>query len=110
MALTVWLILDYIIDEVSDLIIPQEKLVLFEMLKLILVDNLCYGFLVPLALLLNTRKVFPELWSDKGQAKSGFYMTEREKIPRQPTAVYTETVENQLNRKKGKLIYVESAV
>ena len=109
-AVSAWLLLDYIIGEFSDLIIPQEKLILFEMLKLIFVDNLCYGFFVPLALLLNSRKIFPELWSGKVQAKSEFYMTEREKIPRQPTSVYTETVENQLNRKKGKFSYIESAV
>ena len=83
-ALSVVVTLDYIIVECCVWILPQEKLLQFEMLKLILVDNLCYRFLTPLVLLLNTRKIFPELWSGRVLGTTGFYMTERVKIPRQP--------------------------
>ena len=110
-ALSVWLTLDYILVECCVWIIPQEKILLFEMLKLIIIDNICYRFLVPLVLLFNSKKIFPELWSRTLEGKSSFYMTEREKIPRRPnTFIETETIENELNRKKGTFIYVKSAV
>ena len=108
-ALSVVVTLDYFIFECCIWILPEENVLLFEMLKLILIDNLCYRFLVPLLLLLNTRKIFPELWTGTVQGTTGFYMTERVKIPRRPdTLTHTDTVDNQLNR-KGIFIYIKSA-
>ena len=104
-ALSLVVTLDYFIVECCVWTLPEEKVLLFEMLKLILVDNLCYRFLVPLVLLLNTRKIFPELWTGTVQGSTGFYMTEGVKIPRRDT----ETGENQLNGQKGTFIFVKPA-
>ena len=90
-VLSVVVTLDYIIVECCVWILPQEKLLQFEMMKLIIIENLCYRFLMPLALLFNTRKIFPELWSGRRREETtGFYMTERVKIPRPPN-IFMET-------------------
>ena len=44
-AIRIWLTIDYIIVNLLVWALPRDKVLLFEMLKLIVVDNICYRFL-----------------------------------------------------------------
>ena len=44
-AIRVWLTIDYFVVDLLVWALPQDKVLLFEMLKLIVVDCICYRFL-----------------------------------------------------------------
>ena len=44
-AIRVWLTIDYFVVDLLVWALPQDKVLLFEMLKLIVVDSICYRFL-----------------------------------------------------------------
>ena len=44
-AIRVWLTIDYIVVDLLIWALPRDKVLLFEMLKLVVVDNICYRFL-----------------------------------------------------------------
>ena len=47
----------------------------FEILRVIIVENIFYKFLVPLYLLIDSRSKLPLLWADEEQRKLKFFMT-----------------------------------
>ena len=110
-AIRVWLTLDFYLVQLILMIIPEEKILLFEMVKQILVDNICYRFLIPLILILTTKKNLPQLWTEKSGQRKRFYMTEQQrKLPREATN-HLENPNKEFNRKflnheRGKFIYV----
>ena len=110
-AIRVWLTLDFYLVQLILIIIPTEKILLFEMVKQILVDNICYRFLIPLILILTTKKNLPQLWTEKSGQRKRFYMTEQQrKLPREATN-HLENPNKEFNRKflnheRGKFIYV----
>ena len=112
-AIRTWLTLDFYLVQLILMIIPEEKILLFEMVKLIIVDNICYRFLIPLLLIFTTKKNLPQLWSVKSGPRETFYMTEQQrKVPREATN-HVENYNKELskiflNNKKGKFIYVKS--
>ena len=110
-AIKVWLHADLYCFQLVLNMIPPEKMVQFEMMKIV-VDNICYRFLLPLILLISTKNNFPELWTDGPMRKRrDFYQTEMEIIPRRPEPmedgeptrgsgaryVYVRSVRNDLN-------------
>ena len=105
-CIKVLLTIDYIAVECLLSILPRERILIFEMLKLIIVDNICYRFLVPLVLLVNTKKIFPELWSRASVRRTKFYMTETRKIPRPPNSLAVMKSKIEFNRRT--VIYVRS--
>ena len=83
-AVRVWLLADFFSFQLILNMIPPERMVQFEMMKII-VDNICYRFLLPLILLISTKNNFPELWTDGPMRKRrDFYQTEMKIIPRRP--------------------------
>ena len=94
------------------MMIPKEKILLFEMMKVIIVDNICYRFLIPLILILTTKQSLPQLWSESSGKKNTFYRTEQQrKVPREPTS-QLENPNQELNtifhnNERGKFIYVK---
>ena len=113
-AIRVWLTLDFYLVQLILMIIPEEKILMFEMVKVIIVDNICYRFLIPLGLIFTTKKSLPQLWSEKSGQSKTFYMTEQQrKLPREATN-HLENPPNKelntifLNIEKGKFIYVKS--
>ena len=104
-AMRVWLLADFYFVQLILNIIPPEKIIQFEMLKMILVDNICYRFLVPLLFLLSTKRNFPELWTERPVGKIDFYQTEMRIIPRRQENTDLETCPS---GSKGKYVYVQS--
>ena len=111
-ALRVWLLADFFSFQLILNLIAPEKVVQFEMVKIIVVDNICYRFLLPLTLLLSTKNNFPELWTEGPiKRRRDFYQTEMRIIPRRPEPtengepthgsgaryVYVMSVRNDLN-------------
>ena len=83
-ALRVWILADYCAAQIILMAIPQDKVVVFEMYKLIFVDNILYRFLVPFIFIFYTKKTLPELWSDKSLKKVDFYLSRQIIVPRRP--------------------------
>ena len=111
-AIRVWLQADIFSFQLILNMIPTEKIVQFEMMKIIVVDNLCYRFLLPLILLFSTKKCFPVLWTERPlRTRRDFYQSEMRIIPRRPEPtengepthgsgaryVYVMSVRNDLN-------------
>lgn len=108
-AIRVWLAIEIFSIKIIRWFLPQEKVLVFEMIKIIIVDNICYRFLAPLLLLLNTKKEFTELWSNSPVKRTGFYLSEQIKLPRRQTTTPRIRQENEFNREYGtKFIYVKS--
>ena len=83
-AIRVWFHADIFCFQLIMNMIPSEKMVQFEMMKIV-VDNICYRFLLPLILLISTKNNFPELWTDGPMRKRrDFYRSEMKIIPRRP--------------------------
>ena len=84
-ALSVWLLADIFSFQLILNMIPPEKVVQFEIMKIIVVDNICYRFLLPLILLFSTKKCFPVLWTERPlRTQRDFYQSEMRIIPRRP--------------------------
>ena len=64
---------------------------------------------VPVALLFNTRKIFPELYSQKSPERAKFYMTEQKKVPRKLISSIQSETGSRVERKKRNFIYVRPA-
>lgn len=107
----VWLTGEFYLVQLLLMIIPEEKILLFEMVKHIIVDNICYRFLIPLALVITTKKNLPHLWTERSAKSKTFYMTEQQrKRPREATN-HLGNPNNESNtvfrnNQKGKFIYV----
>ena len=54
---------------------PSELLFILETLRVILIENILTRFLLPLLLILNTRRTLPELWAEKDWERQEFFMT-----------------------------------
>ena len=112
-AIRVWLTFDLYLVQLILMIIPKEKILMFEMIKLIIVDNLCYKFLIPLALIFTSRKKLPQLWSERSEKRKRFYMTEQErKLPRRATNhtknPRKELTKSFINNEERRFIYVKT--
>ena len=91
-ALRVWLLVDFCSFQLILNLIAPEKMVQFEMMKIIVVDNICYRFLLPLILLFSTKSNFPVLWTEGPiRSRRDFYQTEMRIIPRRPERTEFET-------------------
>ena len=62
--------------------INSELVMKVEILRVILVENIFFKFLVPLYLLIQSRSKLPSLWADEDQRKLKFFMTSPSFIPR----------------------------
>ena len=103
-AVRVWLLADFFSFQLILNLIAPEKVVQFEMVKIIVVDNICYRFLLPLTLLLSTKNNFPELWTEGPiKRRRDFYQTEMRIIPRRP-----ERNEFETRSSVAKYVYVRS--
>ena len=103
-ALRVWLLADFFSFQLILNLIAPEKVVQFEMVKIIVVDNICYRFLLPLTLLISTKNNFPELWTEGPiKRRRDFYQTEMRIIPRRP-----ERNEFETRSSVAKYVYVRS--
>ena len=54
---------------------PTEFLFILEELRVILVENIVTRFLLPVLLILNTRRTLPALWAEKDCERREFFMT-----------------------------------
>ena len=103
-AVRVWLLADFFSFQLILNMIPPERMVQFEMMKIIVVDNICYRFLLPLILLFSTKNNFPELWTERPmRTRRDFYQSEMRIIPRRP-----EKNEFKTRRSLAKYVYVKS--
>ena len=93
-GINIWLTMDLISTDFLFWLLPGENVMVLEMVKIIIVDNICYRFLVPLLLLLNTKKMFPELWSDMTVKRREFYLTDQRILPRRPSIIQPEIIEH----------------
>ena len=85
-AIRVWITLDLHLVTLICMIIPEEKIMVFEMFKQIILDNLFYRFLFPLFLLFTNKKKLPQLWSERSNRRQNFFMSgQEEKLPRNAT-------------------------
>ena len=111
-ALRVWILADYCAAQIILMAIPQDKVVVFEMYKLIFVDNILYRFLVPIIFIFYTKKTLPELWSDKSLKKVDFYLSRQIIAPRRPSYSLESSTElergNDIQPTGVLYIYVES--
>ena len=83
---TVWirviLCADLLLVYLLENIIETNNIFLFEILKLILVDNICYRFFFPVYLIINAKYCLPELFSKKSIRKLDFFKSRQNLIPR----------------------------
>ena len=83
---TVWIrviiCVDLLVVSFLKSIIDKDRLFLFEMFKLIIIDNICYRFLFPVYLIINTKSCLPELFSQKPIRKLDSYKSKHNLIPR----------------------------
>ena len=54
---------------------PSEFLFILEELRVVLVENLLTRFLLPVLLILNTKRTLPALWTEKTWKRREFFMT-----------------------------------
>ena len=54
---------------------PSDLVFLFEEVRVLLVENVLTRFVIPVVLIINTRKQLPGLWRDTEVRRSEFYMT-----------------------------------
>ena len=54
---------------------PSEFLFILEELRVVLVENLLTRFLLPVFLILNTKRTLPALWTEKTWRRREFFMT-----------------------------------
>ena len=54
---------------------PSQLLFIMEELRVILVENIITRFLLPLLLILNTRRTLPALWAEKDWKRQEFFTT-----------------------------------
>ena len=94
-------------------IISPNTMLTFEMLKLIIIDNICYRFLFPVYLIINAKSSLPELFLEKPFRKLIFFKSEQNLIPRSndlmgktPAIVEMENLKVQTS---SKFIHVKEA-
>ena len=119
---TVWirviLCADLLMVHLLKNIIDTNRIFLFDILKLIIVDNICYRFFFPVYLIINTKSCLPELFSKKPIRKLDFFKSKIENlIPRGndsnvnlngETPEITE-IEDFKGQTSSKVIYVKEA-
>ena len=62
--------------------VNRETAFTLEMCRSIIIDNICYKFLLPILLILQSKVTLPELWFDKVEKNQKFSMTKPSFIPR----------------------------
>ena len=69
---------------------PSEFLFILEELRVVLVENLLTRFLLPVLLILNTKRTLPALWTEKTWKRREFFMTKLN-FPTTKVSVVQET-------------------
>ena len=102
---TVWIRLilcaDLLLVSLLKLMINTNRIFLFEIFKLIIIDNICYRFLFPVYLIINAKSCLPELFSEKSTRKLDFFKSKHNFIPR------GQTLEVELSRKTPAITEME---
>ena len=68
-------------------IINSNSMFTFEMLKLIIIDNICYRFLFPVYLIINAKSSLPALFSEEPIRKLNFFKSKQILIPRENDSI-----------------------
>ena len=107
---TVWirviLCADLLVVYLLKNIIEINRIFLFEILKVIIIDNICYRLLFPVYLIINTQSCLPELFSKKPIRKLDFFKSKQNLIPRTPAII---AIENFKSQTSSKIIHVQEA-
>ena len=75
-ALNLWLYINNLLSDYSLIFFaPTEFLFILEELRVLLGENIVTRFLLPVLLILNTRRTLPALWTEKSWKRREFFMT-----------------------------------
>ena len=75
-AVILWLYTNNILcDYLLAIFPPSEFLFILEELRVLLGENIVTKFLLPICLILNTRRTLPALWTEKSWKRREFFMT-----------------------------------
>ena len=75
-AVILWLYTNNILcDYLLAIFPPSEFLFILEELRVLLGENIVTKFLLPICLILNTRRTLPALWTEKSWKRQEFFMT-----------------------------------
>ena len=90
---TVLLVILLQIDSMSSYLLhpndqSQRLVFVIELLKIIFIENIFFKFLIPIYLLLCSRRHYPTLWVDRKQRKFHFFMTQPSFIARPVISKY----------------------
>ena len=79
----------------------SQQIFTLEMLRVILLENICLKFLMPIFFILNTRTSLRSLWSEIPYKQINFFMSEPSYLPRSPPIIHQLHIAFTKNKFRG---------